>query len=134
MGDLDVPPTPVAGGGLFAHLRDTLATLLALIHTRLELAGTELEDALGRLTGALIWGAAALCGAILTVLLAALTIIIAFWDTNRLLAAILVTVFMAVLAVGAGIIARARMRAGGPMFAETIDEFRRDAAALRRSH
>jgi uncharacterized membrane protein YqjE len=131
MGDIELPAPP-ASTGLMDHLRDTLATLLALINTRLELAGTELEDALARLTAVLMWSAAALCAGILTLLLIAITIIIAFWDQNRLLAAILVTLAMAALAVVAALTASARMRAGGRLFAETIAEFRRDAAAVRR--
>jgi uncharacterized membrane protein YqjE len=131
MGDIELPPPPERTG-LFDHLRDTLATLLALVNTRLELAGTELEDALARLGGVLMWSAAALCTGILTLLLVAVTIIIAFWDRNRLLAAILVTLVMAALAVVAGFMARSRMRGGGRLFAETIAEFRRDATAMRR--
>jgi uncharacterized membrane protein YqjE len=131
MGEVELPPAP-ARTGLMEQLRDTLATLLALINTRLELAGTELEDALARLTAVLMWSAAALCAGILTLLLVAITIIIAFWDQNRLLAAILVTLAMAALAVTATVMARARMRAGGRLFAETIAEFKRDAAAVRR--
>jgi uncharacterized membrane protein YqjE len=131
MGDIELPPPP-ASTGLLDHLRDTLATLLALANTRLELAGTELEDALARLGTVLMWSAAALCAGILTLLLIAVTVIIAFWDRNRLLAAIVVTVVMAALAVVAGYVARARMRGGGRLFAETIAEFRRDATAMRR--
>lgn len=70
---------------LFASLRGAGGTLLALLHTRLELLATELEEGKLRLLAVLGWGAAAvllLCmglgflGVFLTVLL---------WDAHRLL-------------------------------------------------
>ena len=54
--------TPGAGeaGGLLAALRNTAATLIATVRTRVELAGNELESERLRLVSSLILGISAL--------------------------------------------------------------------------
>ena len=77
--------------GLFASLQRMLATLLRLAHTRLELLTVEVEEQLQRAAAVLLWSIAAIFFGSLTVLLLAFTIVVAFWDEHRLLAATLVT-------------------------------------------
>ena len=91
-----MPAAPDAG--LFASLRRMLATLLALVHTRLELVGVEIEEQIEHAAGVLLWSIAAIFFASLTVLLLALTVVIAFWEGHRLLAAGLVTASFAATA------------------------------------
>jgi uncharacterized membrane protein YqjE len=116
--------------GLFASLRRMLATLLALVQTRLELIGVELQEQVEHAATVLLWSIAAIFFASLTVLLLALTVVIAFWDSHRLLAAGLVTASFATGALVAGLVARQRLRRRPRFLAATNRELERDAAAL----
>jgi uncharacterized membrane protein YqjE len=116
--------------GLFASLRRMLATLLELGSTRLELVSVELQEQIEYAAGVLLWGIAAIFFASLTVLLLAFTIVIAFWDQHRLLAACLVTAAFALIALTAVVIVRRRLRTRPRFLAATAEELKRDAAAL----
>ena len=73
-------------GGLFESLKVLAATLLAIAHTRLELLSTELEEERLRLSSMLVWTLVALFCAGLGVVLATLFVVLALWDTHRMLA------------------------------------------------
>jgi uncharacterized membrane protein YqjE len=122
--------TERAETGLFASLRRMLATLLTLAQTRLELVGVEIEEQIAHAAAVLLWSITAIFCASLSVLLLALTIVIAFWDQHRLLAASLVTATFAVTALVAGLVARHRLRTRPRLLAVLAREFERDAAAL----
>ena len=123
------PGTP-AGQGLFASLRRMLATLIELVHTRLDLVGVELQTEVQRATSLLVWAIAALMCAIVAVVLLAVTVLIAFWETHRLLAAGCITAVFVLTAAGLALYVRHRIRTRPPMFAASVDELRRDAATL----
>lgn len=116
--------------GLFDSLRRMLATLIALVQTRLELATVELEEQLAHAASVLLWSITAVFFGSLTVLLLALTIVIAFWDQHRLLAAGLVTAAFAATAAVAVLVVRHRVRTRPRFLASTVDELARDAATL----
>jgi uncharacterized membrane protein YqjE len=67
---------------------------------------------------------------ILAVLLLALTIVIAFWDDHRLLAAGLVTGAFALIAIGAVLVVRARLQRRPQIPRGHAAEFKRDADAF----
>jgi uncharacterized membrane protein YqjE len=118
------------GGGLFDSLRAMLATLVTLAHTRLELLTVELEQEVERVVSTLLWAILGIfCGG-LAVLMIALTIVIAFWDGHRLLAAGLVSLLFAGLAVAASLVVRHRLRTRPRFLSATIGELERDARAL----
>lgn len=118
------------GSGLFDSLRAMVGTLVALAHTRLELVTVELEQEGERLAGLVLWAIVGLfCGG-LAVLMLALTIVIAFWDGHRLLAAGLVALLFALLAIAAGLVVRYRLRTRPRFLSATIGELERDARAL----
>ena len=116
--------------GLFASLQRMLATLLTLAQTRLELLTVEIEEQLQRAASILLWSIAAIFFGSLTVLLLAITIVIAFWDEHRLLAAGLVTATVAFAALIAVLSVRRQLRARPRLLAATAAELARDAAAL----
>lgn len=120
------------GSGLFDSLRAMLATLIALTHTRLELLSVELEQEVDRLAGTLLWAILGIFCAGLAVLMIALTIVIAFWDGHRLLAAALVALLFASLAIVASLVVRHRLRTRPRFLSATIGELERDARALER--
>jgi uncharacterized membrane protein YqjE len=115
---------------MFERVQRMLATLVTLLHTRLELATVELEEEAGRLAGILVWAIAGILCAGFAVLLLALTIVIAFWDGHRLLAAGLVTLVFAGVAVAAAVVVRRRLRERPRLLALTVGELKRDARAL----
>lgn len=121
----------MSGGlGLFDSLRAMLATFVTLAHTRLELVTVELEQEVQRLTGVLLWAIVGIfCGG-LAVLMLSLTIVIAFWDGHRLLAAGLVTLLFVGVAVAAGLVVRHRLRTRPRLLSATIAELKQDARAL----
>lgn len=78
-------------GGLLSSLRQLTATSLALLHTRLALLAVELEEEKRRLLRVLAWGAVTVfLGCVGLVFLAGL-VVLAFWDTHRVLAWVGVT-------------------------------------------
>ena len=120
--------------GFFDSLRQALATLIEIAHVRLELIGVELEASVQHWLGVLLWSALALFSASLAILMLLLTVLIAFWDTHRLLAAGLITGLLAGTALAAMLVVRRRIRTHPPLLASTAAELRRDATALRDSY
>ncbi len=116
--------------GPLASLRRLLATLVELAHTRAELLSVEFEEQLEYAAKLLLWGTAAVYFGSLALLLLALTIVIAFWDSHRLLAALLVTGTFALAALVAGVATARRLRRRPRFLSATAEELRRDAAAL----
>ena len=126
-------PEPDTQGnpGFFDSLRRALATLIEIAHVRLELVGLEFEATVQHWLNLLLWSALALFSASLAILMLLLTVLIAFWDTHRLLAAGLITGLLAGTALGAIFVVRRRIRTHPRLLAATVAELRRDAAALR---
>lgn len=111
-------------------VRQLVAQLLALLQVRIELLTTDLSGDLRRLAVLLIWAAVGLLFAFLALLTLVAVVIVAFWDSNRLLAVGLVAgLFVMMAAVAVWQVVR-RMRNGPPLLAGTLGELRRDRAAL----
>ena len=127
--DDEAPPRPA---GLMDSAKRMLATIIALVHTRLELFTTEIEEEIQRAVGILLWGVIALFFGSLTVLMVAFLVIIIFWDDHRILAASLVTATFLLMTVVFAMLARARLRAKDRFMGASIDELRRDREALDR--
>src|SRR5688572_29593300 len=88
-----------AAASLWGSIRELGSTLVDYGKSQLQQLGDGVEQEIRRAAEALVWAAfaAVLCGAGL--LMAGFTIIVGFWDSpNRLLAAILVTIGMLVIA------------------------------------
>ena len=67
-------------------VRGLIAALLEALHTRLELAGVELEIHLRALLRSLIWAVGAVACAMLGLAFAVMAVIAALWSTHRMLA------------------------------------------------
>jgi uncharacterized membrane protein YqjE len=106
-------------------------TLLAAVHTRIELLTTELGEDLERGVQLLLWAFVALLAGILGALLAGVTIIVYFWDSHRIAAAVCVTVAFLLLAAVAGLVFRGRLREKPRLLDATRTELRRDIARRR---
>lgn len=121
-------PAPV---GLLAALASVLATLGELVFSRVELLLLDLQDAVDGLGRVLLWAFIALMAAGLGLLIGALTLIFAFWDTHRLLVSLLVTGAFLLLALLAALVVRTQLRAQRALFAASLEEFMRDHEYFR---
>jgi uncharacterized membrane protein YqjE len=116
--------------GLLASIRQFGATIVALIHTRIELLTTEVEEELQRGVIILAWIMLALFFGALSVLMLAVTLLVIFWDDHRVLVAVLITAaFTAITAVMTAV-ARMRIIAKPRFMAASIEELKRDRAYL----
>lgn len=77
--------------GLFLSLKNLTATLVAIVKTRLELLGTDLEEGRERLISLLVMGFVSLFCLCFGLVLLAILIVVIFWDTHRLIALGLLT-------------------------------------------
>ncbi len=119
-------------GGLFKSVNSFAATLLALAHTRLQLLTTELQEEVQRTAHLLVWAIVALFAGMLALFLGALTIIFVFWDTHRVLAALVMTAVLIGIAVIAALVLRAKLRAKPPLLEDTLAELAKDRDRIRQ--
>jgi uncharacterized membrane protein YqjE len=125
----------VAAGGplgrLLYSLKTLLATLVGLAHTRLQLLSTELQEEIYRAAGLLLWALVALLAGAMGLLLASFVLIVAYWDTHRLLVSILVMSGFLAMALAASGMLVARIRSRPPLLEETLAELARDRQRLK---
>jgi uncharacterized membrane protein YqjE len=107
------------------------ATLVAMAGTRLELAAVEFQEDARRLLGYLAWTMLAVFLAAGAFMLAALFVIVIFWDTYRLQAVAGMAVLLGLAATVILMKVRAGLNAQSPLFAGTLAELRNDIAYLR---
>jgi uncharacterized membrane protein YqjE len=119
-------------GGLFKSLSGFLATLVSVAHTRLQLLTTEVQEEVHRAAQLLVWAFVALFAALLALFLGALAVIFAFWDTHRLLAAVIMTGVLLAVAVVAGLVLRAKIKSRPPLLDSTLAELAKDRDQLRK--
>lgn len=128
--DADQTPAGPAGSLLQSVVR-LAGNLLAAVETRVDLFATELREDGERGMRLLAWAIAALMLGIFAVLLAGVTVIIAFWDTYRMAAAVGVTAVFVAAAVGCGLVVRRQLRERPRVLDATRSELGKDVAALR---
>ena len=115
---------------MFDSLRQFLGTLAGIAQTRIELLGTEVEEQVARLSAMLLWAIVSLFLAFTTVVLIAVAILIAFWDTNRILVAVLLAAGFAALALISCLRVRALARGRPHLFQATLEELAKDRDRL----
>ena len=124
MGETDSSPD-----GLFVSIRRLAETLLAVVHNRLELAAVELGEEKHRLTDALMWSIAFVFLAMMTVVLATVTVLFVFRD-NAL--PVLLGFCLAYLAASVTVFAilRRRLKNWPLPFTHTLAEMKKDRECL----
>jgi uncharacterized membrane protein YqjE len=122
-------PRPVAG--LFHSLNNFLATFVAIVHTRLELLTTELQEEVRQVGAILLWAFVAAFAAMMGLFLVALAVIFVFWDTHRLAASVAMVGMFLVVAVIAGLILRHKLSTKPPLLDDTLAELARDRDQLK---
>jgi len=113
-------------------VRELARTLLSFALTRTRLAATELEEQAVRLVEILIWLAAALLFLGVALVFVSVLVVLAFWDSNRLLAAGLLAALFVCVGGGAALIARIRLRERPKFLAATLTELERGRDTLGR--
>jgi uncharacterized membrane protein YqjE len=123
---------PGLTGGLFHSLSSFVGTLVTVAHTRLQLLTTELQEEVQRAAQLLVWAFIALFAAMMALFLGALTVIFVFWDTHRLLAALVMTGVLLAIAVAAALVLQAKIKSKPPMLDNTLAELAKDRDQLRK--
>jgi len=117
-------------GGLLTSLKQLVATLVAIVQTRLELLASEVQAEKLRLTQLLLFGISALFFLACAVLLLTVLVVVALWDTHRLLAIGGFAALYLGMGVGFALAARARAAGGTQLFAASLVEFEKDRDRL----
>lgn len=124
-------PAPGAATGLFRSLTTLVATLLTVAQTRLELLTTELQEEVQRAAGLVVWAFVALLAGMIGLFMGALTVVFVYWDSHRVLAAVLATCaffFFAGIAVS---ILMLKIHARPRFLDATLTELAKDGESLR---
>jgi uncharacterized membrane protein YqjE len=124
---LDSTPQP----GLLGSARAVLAGLIEIGQTRLQLAATELEEERLRIAELLLFACATLFFLGVGLVLAALLMVLVFWDNGRVLVLAIEAALFLGLGVGLGVAWRRRAAAKPRLLATTLAELQRDQSALR---
>ena len=119
--------------GLLQSLRELIANVVALAHTRLELIATEIEQEIQGAVSVLVWALSALMLAGLGVVMLAILILVIFWDDHRILAASLLTAAFLVGAAIAASVTLTRIKKRPAFLSASIEELKRDRESLERA-
>lgn len=122
--------TAGGGKGLLDSLAALAATLLAIVHTRLDLLSSDLEEERAHLFSLLVSALVALFCIGLGVVLATFLVVVVFWDTHRLLALGLLSGFFLVAGLAAWGYAMHKARTKPRLFAASLSELSKDRQHL----
>jgi uncharacterized membrane protein YqjE len=119
-----------AAGGLYESLKTLSASVIGIIHTRLELLSTDVAEEREHLTAFLLGILIALFCLGVGVVLLAILIVVIFWDSHRLLALGGLTGGFLAAAAGLGWFAMYKLRTKPRLFASTLAELAKDRQQL----
>ena len=124
-------PAP-ASKGLFESVTHLTGTLIGLVQTRLSLLATDVEQGHLQFMSMLALALTAAMAVGVGVVLTTMVIVLAFWDTHRILVlGILATLFLMV-GIGAWRLALHKVRTQPKPFAASLLELSKDRAFLTR--
>jgi len=118
-------------GGLFESLKTLSASIVGIVHTRLELLSTDIAEEREHLITLLVLGLLALFCLGVGVVLLALLIVVVFWESNRLLALGGLTGLFLVTAMGLAWLAMHKARTRPRLFEASLAELSKDRQQLR---
>jgi uncharacterized membrane protein YqjE len=125
------PPNSGPAGNLLRSLVRLAGSLLAAAETRFDLLATELNEDASRGVRLLALASAALFTGLLGALMAGATLIIVFWETHRLAAALAVTGIFLGASILCALVFRQRLREKPRLLDATRSELKRDLEAVR---
>jgi uncharacterized membrane protein YqjE len=122
--------THAAAGGLFESLKTLAGSLVGIVHTRLELLSNDIAEERAHFATLLVLGLVALFCLGVGVVLLAILIAVAFWESHRLAALGGLTGFF--LAAGAGLVwlAMHKARNRPRLFEASLAELAKDRQQL----
>jgi uncharacterized membrane protein YqjE len=109
------------------------ATLVAMVRTRLELAAVEVQEEARRLLGYVAWTLLAVLLVAAAFMLAALFVILLFWDSYRLQAVAAMAILFALAGTVIVMKVHASFDAKPRMLSATLAELHKDADLLRNA-
>jgi uncharacterized membrane protein YqjE len=115
-----------AAGGLFESLKTLTASLVGMAHTRLELLSNDIAEEREHMASFLVWMLVALFCLGVGVVLLAILIAVAFWESHRLMALGGLTGFFLVAGAGVGGIALVKARNRPRLFEASLGELSKD--------
>jgi len=116
--------------GLLESARRLAATAVGVVHTRLSLLSNELEEERLRIAQILLLGAVALFCGFIGILLVTLTVVVAFWDSHRLLALAVLSGLYLAGGVAAALALKSKAARRPRLFAGSLAELARDRDVL----
>lgn len=122
---------PASASGMFQSLSRFSGTLLGIVHTRLELLRTELQEEVQHAAKLALWGFVAAFAGLMALFMGALTVVFAFWDTHRLIASLAMVGLFLLIAVAAALVTSHKLRTKPPMLDATLAELAKDRDQLR---
>lgn len=112
-------------------LRRMIASVFALLHSRLELIGVELAEERERIVAVIFLGLIAVTFAMLALISLTALIAVAFWDSYRWQVLAGITAVYALAAVICALRARAGLHSAPIFFETTLHEFEKDRDMFR---
>ena len=131
---MDAPaplPESAAAAESPGAVRGLVAALLEALHTRLELAGVEVELHLRALLSSLIWALGAVACAMLGLTFGMLALIAAFWNTHRMLALLGSTALFIALAALFGYLGARALRVHPDVLEGSLEQLAEDERRAR---
>src|ERR1039457_303834 len=117
--------------GFLEAVGQLIITAVEMAHTRLELVFTEFQEAVEGLVGLVLWWLIALFATGMGLLFGGLALIFVYWDTHRVLVAVLIMVAFLLIAAVAAQVALARVRLHRTLFATTLTELAKDRGLIK---
>lgn len=119
------------GRGLFASSKGVFATIVDILYTRFELLTTEIEEEKLRLTAIAVFAFFALFFSAMTIVLATVFVVVAFWDSHKLWVLGGGTGVFFALTVLATLNVASRVRTQSRLFRSSLAELAKDRQKLR---
>lgn len=120
----DTPNPPAEG--LLNSLKNLTVTLVAIIHTRLELLSTDLEEGRERFISLLAMTFVSLFSLCFGAVLLTIMVVVVFWDTHRLLVLGLLTGLFLIAGAVLGAIVVGKLKSMPRMFEASLAELIKD--------
>ena len=119
-----------ATGGLFESLKTLSSSLVGIVHTRLELLSTDIAEEREHLVLLLVMALLALFCLGIGIVLLAILIALAFWESHRLMALGGLTGIFLAAGAGAGWLAMHKARSRPRLFEASLAELSKDRQRL----
>jgi uncharacterized membrane protein YqjE len=108
-----------------------IVTAVEMAHTRLELVFIEFQETVEGLLGLVLWWLVALIAGGMGLLFGGLALIFVFWETHRVLVAVLIMCAFLLMASIATRVALARARLQRSLFTTTLTELAKDRELIK---